>query len=384
MISNVLDQFLNESTTGYDVVEPMPSNEGFEFEFGGVARINALAEAALDELTAIEIANEVKCCKMLAEGADDSQILVLQENVITSMIDGAKKILQKLWARMKSICQSVKLQFEKIFNTKGFIRDAEKILKHMTDFSDLELEGYNFTLNDVNLQQIAEKMIGFVKGIASESKNIDINSLGINDTVTIEQTREKISSKSKPIMEKLGEGETRNDNLCNAALGCNFSDLNSTIFKTLRGGKDTEETVSWNKDACLKALKEFSSMQNTLNSVSKDVDLMFKKATAELDDMKKLIDIASDPNKLKDNAKEVVNARKNVINACAKALTESMTMCNTISGAKLQALKDQASQSKRFISKAISQGKKNASSPSNVNASTDITDSVIGDILDRF
>ena len=382
MISNVLDQFLNESTIGYgcDVAVPEPSNEGFEFEFGGVARINTLAEAALDELFAVEIANEVKCCKMLAEGVDYSQILVLQENVLTSMIDGAKKILQKLWARMKSICQSVKLQFEKVFNTKAFIIDAEKILKNMTDFSNLELEGFNFTLDNVKLTQIAQKMIDYVEKISKEAQDINTNSLKITDKVTIEETRKKINAKTKGIMEKLGTDEKRNDNLCNAGVGCKAVDVNPTIFKQLRGGKDTEEKITWNKDKCLGALRNFSTMQNTIKSVEDDVDKMFKTASATLDDMKKLIDVANDPSSIKDNVKEVIVAQKGIIDKCAKALTYSMTVCNTISGAKLQALKDEASQSKKFITKAISQGKKNAS----VNASTDISNDIVGSILDRF
>ena len=378
MISNVLDQFLNESTSYSNIEVPEASNEGFEHEFGGVSRINTLAESALDEFTAMEIANEVKCCRMLAEGADYSEILVLQEGVITNVIEGTKKVLQKLWARMKSICQSVKLQFEKVFSTKSFIRDAEKILKNMTDFSGLELEGYNFTQDKVDPKAMATKMISYVKGVSSQAQGI-VKSVKVTDKTSMEETKKQIDSKAKPILEKISEGGKRNDNLCQTGIGCKAEDVNKTIFKALRSGKDSEEKVTWSKDNCLNALKNFTSLQNDVNSIGSDVDTMFKEAISAMDDIKKTGESASDG--MKDNQKEVSKAAMSLVDKCAKALTYSMTVCNTVTGMKLQALKDEASQSKSFISKAISQGKKNVR---NVSESTGIEGSMLDTILNNY
>ena len=99
MITDIFDSILNESTNeNYDDIQvPEPLDEGFEFEFGGISRANILAESAIADLEAAEMATSVKSAiGVLNESTSIEEVQFLQEAVVTKVIDAIKNVIQKL------------------------------------------------------------------------------------------------------------------------------------------------------------------------------------------------------------------------------------------------------------------------------------------------
>lgn len=381
MLTNILNTFLSESAVlGYNDIEDVePSTEGFDHESGGTFRANMLAEAAFAELDAVVTATEVKGYQQLAEGATIEEMLVLQEGVVTNIISKAKEIIKKLWSRMKSVANSVKLQFEKVFNSKAFVVDAEKTLKSITDFTDLELEGYVYTLDAIDPKAGASKAFNEINASVKSTVSV-IDGVDYKGK-TLEAYNTALSSKIKPLMEKL-EGETLKNSVCNAIVGVNEDSVNEEIFKKLRDGKDSKDTVSWNKEKCLAAIKNMSSLSNKIKSISGDIDTMYKAALSIINDLEKLTNKAKSGD-ISDVKRHGLNEISKVLSKGAEGLKYALGIANRVVDGKFQAIKEEASQSKSFIMKAISQGKKNARAAEKVSESTDVTNFLDG-ILAKY
>ena len=365
MITDIFDSILNESTNeNYDDIQvPEPLDEGFEFEFGGISRANILAESAIADLEAAEMATSVKSAiGVLNESTSIEEVQFLQEAVVTKVIDAIKNVIQKLWARIKAICNSVKLRIEKTFSNSKFIVDAEKQLKGLTDFSGVSLEGYEFTLDAINLSKISGNLVDVFKKPALELAS-KIQSMKVS--AKVENLKADIDKITENYKDNYGSTDKKNDLMAKTALGCTYSNVSSEVFKKLRNGSDTKKSITWNKDGCIKAVREFSTVKSNMDSISNDVDISYKKALKDIEAFKKLNETRAQG--AEGNSSLVFSKASEIITDAARSIESCMTFTNKLANAKIQALKDQLSQSKSFIVKAISQGKKN------LNASTDIT-----------
>lgn len=363
----LLNKFLSEDTlSGQSINNNVPdiemSNEGFRMEDGGAIRAIMLAEDATTELNMICQNSESNSMKMMVAG-NLSEAYVLQENVITSALGGIKKIIMKLWARMKEVCHSLKLQFEKLFNKSAFLKDAEKTLKNMTDFKDLEFEGYVYSYNTSanDIYKAGAKVVDDLFGKAESALN----------PLTAATSTEATAAKLEAIKDKLNalKGTELEKSLSQAAFKCDTDKINAELFKKFRSGKDSKEKLTFSKEKCLTAIKQLSTLANAVNSVQQDVDTNHKTAISEVDKLIK--DAEKSNNDALDVARPITTAKLALLRDKANALKSALTLANLTTNAHNQALKDEASQSRNFLMAAIRQGSKNAKA-ANVNASTDI------------
>ena len=349
----LLNKFLNESSLiGDNDYEVEMTNEGFRFEDGGISRIISLSESAMSEINMRCQLAEVEAGKKVIAGATLSEAYMLQENVISSAIGGIKKIIMKIWARMKEVCEAVRMEFNKLFNTSAFLKDAKRILEKINDFKDLEFEGYDFTVDalDANSVYIAsEKAVIKAYNAAESALN------GVKAGEDTEATRKSVEA-HKDVIDAL-KGDELKKKMTEAAFGCSPEDLNKTIFKKLRNGKDTEEKLSWDKNKCIKAIEELTSLQNKVKGVADSVNNAHKKALNGVDESIKKAEKAN--GEAKSTESGITSAKLQILKDKATGLKSALDLSNIATNAKLAVLKTEAAQSKKFISAAIRQGRKN-------------------------
>jgi hypothetical protein len=359
----ILEQYLNESVTSSnnDIPDVEMANEGFRFEDGGILRACALSEAACIEVEKVLMAKECVACKMISESAVN-EAFALQENVITDAASSIKKVIMKLWARMKEIANAAKLHFEKLFSNSAFIKDAEKALEKLTDFKDLEFEGYNINYEALDPKAIYNKGAGLATTLANKAL-AKVGQSGVGSSV--EDTSKNLES-AKDEMDKLKTDEFSKE-FTQEAFSCEPEKVNEEIFKALRGGKDSKEKLTWNKAKCVSAVKNLSTLKNKVDGVANDIDILHKAAIKEVD---KAIE---EKNKADNNATDVkkpkTSALATIVKDKAQCIQTVLNYSNRVINAQMEALKEDCSQSKSFIMAAISQARKNSH---NVNASTDL------------
>lgn len=366
-MSSSLEQIISMSTSGIDEILSEGTNifggqsysvepdTSYTLENGGVYR--ALMESAdaimslnaLEQKTDISVSNAVLLNESTAENA-----VMLMEGVLSKAAEGVKTIIQKLWAKMKGVVDSVKLAIKKLFNNDAFILEASKQLEKMNDFSGLEFEGYDYTLDAIDPKAIYLKAGEKVDTIIDKVYQ-SLSSLKGTDTV--EGTNKQVDKTGfRTVMEEL-EPDKLNDTLAQTALGCDYNELNEELAKKLRNGEDSKKQISWNKSAAINAIKNLKSLTNSLNSVSQSVDVAHKNALARVDKFIKQFNKNADAKS--SSYEPVKQAMNQLTNKSTKALQTALAISNLAVNAKLSALQEQASQAKSHIMAAISQGKKN-------------------------
>ena len=343
----ILDQYLTESGFGeygsdYNVE---PTNEGFDFDFGGMERIEDLCEAESHALHMAMMVTEVQTCNLLEEGAN-LQAEQLQENVLSSFWEKIKTIIKKMWARVKEVVNSVLLQFTKLANDKAFLTQAKKILNGENfDASGLELEGFTFTLDKVDPLKAYKDMIA-----AAKSK--------FNISCSVGTDKEDAANKADAAKKLLDTANSSDsiDEYVKAGYDCTVSDLDDHLFKVLRSNSDTSSEMSFDKSSCIKAIDGYKAAVNRVNSLKSQMDSAYKSALKEVEELKKENDKTVSNNELEGPKQQVMRA---VYRDHADMLKTLLNYANRGCSAKLKALKDERAQAKSMIMKAISKSKKN-------------------------
>ena len=364
----ILDQYLSESGLIGENYDVEPTNEGFDFDFGGIERINDLCESDSHALNMAVMLADVRTCQLMNEGAN-LEASQLQENVFSSFWEKLKTIVKKMWARVKEVLNSVLLQFTKLANDKAFLTRAKKIMNDSKfDTSGLEVEGFIYTLDAFNPLDAYNKMIK-----AAGAK--------FNITCDAGSDKEDAAKKADDAKKKLDDAisDSAIDDYVKAGYGCVVSDLDDTLFKALRNGKDTSEQISFNKSDCVKAIEGYKSRVNSVNSLKTQMDSAYKNALKTITDLQK------------ENDKQVENAEtqgprqqllRGVYTKHGDMLKTLLTHANKGCSAKLKAFKDERSQAKSMIMKAISKSNKNRKE----NATKTWGDStdLLGNLMDQF
>lgn len=237
-----LENYLNENTNSFEHEDfnVEATQEGFDFENAGVQEVIGLTLRESNALNMAQLGSEVLCIKLMNENASE-EAEAIQENVITSFFGKVKEIIKKMWARMKEVMNTVVIYFTKMANDKAFINRIENALKSYSDFSGLEIEGYDFTLDAIDPEACYSKVISAI--------NSKFNGIKPTAGKDAEATKANI----KPAQEALEKAtdEDAKDDYLKAGFGCTKDDFNDEMFKVFRNGKDSKESITFNKSACI-------------------------------------------------------------------------------------------------------------------------------------
>ena len=329
----LLNDYLNES--GYSIIEA--TNEGYDFEFGGMEDVIDLAESDMTKLAFADIISQVQICNAINENTD---IEPLQENAIKSFFEKVKSIIKKMAARVMEVLNSAKLHFQKIFMKNKFIENANKILKDYN--GSVEIEGYNYTVN-YDSKKMYETYISKV-----EKKINDAINAGDNAKTTLEN-----NTNAEAV-----------DTIVEESFGSKESEIKTYMFKTLRNGNDSTETIKVNCSSVLNSLKSQQYMISNIDKIKTEISNMYKSAISTVDGLQKEAEKSNDNNK---------SFKIEAYKKQSTLLTKGLNIANMTVNARLVAIKDNVKQAKSAAMKLISQ-KKKEDRKENVNASTNIFD----------
>src|SRR5574344_379450 len=281
----ILDQFLNESYGYSNIPDVEASNEGFDFEHGGFHEVIGLAESEMHKMRLAEMAVECKSVQLLAENSMDAFNL-LQENVVTSFFAKIKEIVVKLWQRMKEVINTVKMYFQKIVSDKAFLASAKKALEKHADWSGLEYEGFEFTLDAVDPKAIYNDCKdGINNAIETVGVHKELDLLKKNTPTPEEKTKIK---KLKEELDKATTDEAIKKIFSTKAMGGkSFSDAKNYFFKKFRNDKDSKNKVSFDKKSALEAIETLNSSINTAKGISADIDSTHKSTLDVIEEKRK-------------------------------------------------------------------------------------------------
>lgn len=367
----ILDNYLNNSSVDTSHVEDVEmTNEGYTIN-GGVESVLLESEEASHKMNMLQIGMESKGVMILHEASMNGEsqtealekVNMLMEKVSFGILEKIKDLVKRMWAKMKEIVNSLKMALAKAFSESKYIQMASKALADLSDFTDFEYEGYNYDMS-YDLKSRWEK-----------ANNAAANSFkGIIASIKEGKEAKDSATKVNAVRESVNKVKDTEamDKYCNAGYGCKVSDLEKTVFKTLRGGTDTKTTIKTiNKDAALNILKEFKSAQADINSIAKSIDDSHKEVIAFLDGL-----IAEYSKEVKNDTTGTKTAYNNLVVSVARdeasVIKEILNISNRVTGYKMAALKEEKVQAKAMVSKAIAVGKKNKKKAmGKLNASTE-------------
>lgn len=335
------DNLLNESYENNIIVEDVEAtNEGYEFEYGGLERVQDLMESETSAIAMTEMFMEAKSVLALdrARKAEESGNLSesttlqesfeqLQEASVKGVFDSIINAIKKAWARVKEVFNTVILHFKKLASNNAFLTQAKTYINSPEfDATGFEAEGYNY---DLTLDPVAayKKMVAKIDTIASDC--IKAND-GNCDKLTSKETM---------------------DALVKEAFGAeNAKELKATLYKQLRGSEEKVKITSFDKSEAIKAVDGFAQAAADIKAISSKLDIMYKDAIAAVTKAKKEAESNEDSAK---NTKAVLSKK-------ASVLKKALDVAQSATGIYVSVLKEERNQAKSFIVKAISQSKKNA------------------------
>ena len=345
----ILDDYLNNSNVDISHVEM--TNEGYTIN-GGVESILLESELASHKMNMLQIGMESKCVMMLHEASMNgenqeealSKVNLLMEKVGFGILGKIKDLVMKMWAKMKEVVNSLKMALAKAFNESKYIEMATAALKDLNDFTDFEYSGYNYNLN-YNLKAKWNTANRKVTSEFDKLKDVDYD-----------DTNKQVNTD----IDKLKNSESM-DEYCKAGYGCKVSELEKTVFKELRGG-DTKTTIKTiNKEELLNILKGFKTSSTALDEIGKDINnshtFLIEIINGFTEGWKRYGE---------DNIYALINTAE------VSVLKDTLGIANRVTGYKMTALKEEKTQAKAMVSKAIAVGKKNKKKAmGKLNASTE-------------
>lgn len=367
----ILDNYLNNSNINTSYIEDVEmTNEGYTIN-GGVESVLLESEEASHKMNMLQIGMESKGVMILHEASMNGEsqaealekVNMLMEKVSFGILEKIKDLVKRMWAKMKEIVNSLKMALAKAFSESKYIQMAAKALEGLSDFTDFEYEGYNYDMTyDLKSRWVkaAAAVTNTFKGIMASIKE----GKDAKDSAAKVNTVKEAVNKAKDI--------DAMDKYCKAGYGCKVSDLEKTVFKTLRGGAESKTIIKTiNKDAALNILKEFKSAQADISAIAKSIDDSHKEVIAILDEL-----IAEYSKEVKNDTTGTKTAFNTLTVSVARdqaAVTkEILNISNRVTGYKMAALKEEKVQAKAMVSKAISVGKKNKKKAmGKLNASTE-------------
>ena len=333
----LIEQYIESFNNDYNVEIPEPTNEGYDFEFGGFETVIGFSEASLHAINIKDIVEQVKVCNALNESAIEEADMLLEAS-IKGFFEAIANGIKKFWAKVQEVFKTAALKLDRIFNEKGFITRAKQILSTAKfNGKKVTVNGYIYTLDAIDPLKIGQNMKGKVDEIFN---GINIPT-GENPDFT--SAKESIAkTKSSETMDEIAKASK--------IAGVNKqSDFKTEVPKVLRNGASEKTDIKFDPSTAVKFLDTFTSIKNTVLKQKNDVDSLFKIA---ISNVKKL---QSECDKEKDNTAAVkIEKYKNN----ALVLNKTLNMAVSVASMKLSALKEEKSQSKSLIVKAISLIKK--------------------------
>ena len=451
----LLEQFMNESfdpfNSGYNY-DVEPTNEGYDFNNGGFEIALQECDTESSKLNMADIVAEYQSCRLISEGSY-GEAAMLQENVLKTFFEKLKEIVKAMWRKMKEIMQTVVLYFTKLTSDTKFITQMKKALNTYRDFSNLEVEGYKFTLDAIdplasynNMNKKLHSLFSEVKkqsglnlsesvlseygepgpwdapeivfsngssgnkggGSSSESKS-NFGNPNRTDipTSNSEEGKKRMGMGSGPSPKLIHDNESpkvteeeklkladlnqkleeiTNDDAIDKIISAGFNgcsgkaEFNDYLFKALRSGTDSKESVDFSKSDCIKAIEGYKKALASVKNIQNQVDAVHKKALAAIDKAKTE---ASKQEAKTDNAKVLKTFAENVCKKLAAMTKDNLTYTNTAIAAKNAAIKEERTQAKSMLMKAYNQAKKNQKETLK-SESTYYGDDVLGQLMSRF
>lgn len=364
----LIEQYIESFNSVGNIDVPEPTNEGYDFEFGGFETVIGFSEANIHAINIKDIVEQVKVCNALNESAIEEADMLLEAS-IKGFFEAIANGIKKFWAKVQEVFKTAALKLDRIFNEKGFITRAKQILS-TAKFSGkkVTLKGYKYTLEEVDPLKIGQNMKAKIDEIFN---GIQIPTGEKPDFTAAKEAIAK--TKSSETLDEIAKAS----NITGVE---KQSDLKVAIPKKLRNGASEKTDIVFDPASAIKFLDTFTSVKNTVLKQKNDVDSLFKIA---ISDVKKL---QSECDKEKDNTAAVkIEKYKNN----ATVLNKTLNMAVSIASMKLSALKEERSQSKSLVVKAISLIKKgkDGTESSSTNTETEAQnnsvelDSILGNLM---
>ena len=379
MISNVLDQFLNESTTGYgyNIEKPEPLSESESFfitpDANGVALLKEQDERdirrldmAMLKLNSVVLTEGYKLnmpTNTLSESAVEEkrmQIVNLQEAGIVDYWNKFIEMIKKAWQRMvtwfKNLFKSISVA---VMNVKKSLKGVDKILKNK-DFSNFTYDGHDWKDSTIystmatNIETISneaskdlddkEKLLGALKLVRTSAENE--NEIKFNDAKSkTEDLNDEAKFKEK-IGQIVGKGETSTS-----------MEQAKDIIAESYGYSESKTITGCDWKGMVEYLTKFNDSK-TITESQKTCDENYKKLIARAEKIKGSIgSISSKTQKENPDGTRTVASRFNKVEKSMEKIIQFNNKCiaayDTLIGYCITVEKARFSEYRSVISKAL-------------------------------
>ena len=379
MISNVLDQFLNESTTGYgcDIEKPEPLSESESFfitpDANGVALLKEQDERdirrldmAMLKLNSVVLTEGYKLnmpTNTLSESAMEEkrmQIVNLQEAGIVDYWNKFIEMIKKAWQRMvtwfKNLFKSISVA---VMNVKKSLKGVDKILKNK-DFSNFTYDGHDWKDSTIyatmasNIESISnelskdlddgEKLLAGMKATKLSGENED--EIKMNNSPSKSEDLDYESKAKEKIGQIVGKGETSTS-----------MEQAKDIIAESYGYSESKTITGCDWKGMVEYLTKFNDSK-TITESQKTCDANYKKLIAKAEKMKSAISSASaDTQKGNPDATRTIASRFNYVEKRTEKIIQLNNKClsayDTLIGYCITVEKARFSEYRSVISKAI-------------------------------
>lgn len=379
MIFSNMKDYLNESTSGFEVEEVIATNEGFTHE-GGFEQVLLLAESEMHAIKMTGMNCEsyslVKAIQESASGmlteSSMEEAYMLQEKVLGGLFESLRQMLKRLAGRVKEIINSLKMQFDKTFNKTAYLTNAKEALKGVSDFNDVSIEGYTYTQNAVDPISYYNKMAGKAR---SEYEKV----VGkIKDGITKVEEAKKSNEEAIKAYEEY-KSEDFIDTMIKETGADDRADYAKHLYKELRNGKDSKDEITVTSTSeSFKMIDGFKTAQATISGLANKVDTLYSAAKKAIDDAEKKHNKVH--GEAKDGAKVGTELKLKMIQSWADRTSKANVFANEAIKAKLAAIREEKAQNVTLINKAMS-GSKKARKEARLGESTDIVSQFMPEYL---
>lgn len=279
--------------------------------------------------------------------------IVYEAEGFAGFIESAKKFFQNIWEKIKGI-------FHKFFawlssltkDSKDFAKkyEAEARKKWPDLDSSFSIKGYKFTkLEQVNWDAAFDKGLGAVPGSNGRSvADLPDTESELNALIT-KLNGEWIGNARAAIANNIvgSSDSTLEDN-----------DFDKRIKEGFRNGESSAQNIEKAELDLEKAIRDCKDYASTKKSAEKAYSTFehgIRDLIKGMDNLKKALD--KEKTKTGSDGKEIIGPLTSAASKLVTGYKDVTGMLNTANGIYLQALKDQATQSKKLIAAVITTGK---------------------------
>ena len=145
----LIEQYIESFNSVDNIDVPEPTNEGYDFEFGGFETVIGFSEANIHAINIKDIVEQVKVCNALNESAIEEADMLLEAS-IKGFFEAIANGIKKFWAKVQEVFKTAALKLDRIFNEKGFITRAKQML------STAKFSGKKVKINDFKVDKLSD------------------------------------------------------------------------------------------------------------------------------------------------------------------------------------------------------------------------------------